>query len=435
MNRITTALLAALEALLVVAIGVGIALVPLTILWAAHFGLSIEWFVFWRAAVDVWLLGNGVDLSVQLAPEVAAAFGLPGADAPFALTLAPLGIAVVTVLLGVLTGRRAAETPHRWVGVIAAVIAYGLMATLVTFSALGDTVTPSALQGTLMPTLIYGAGVLYGAERARLRDDLVLRHTAGRRNSGERLDPVSRGILDRYRRLPQTTRTVVAGAVRGGAATSAAIMAVSAVTFFVLIVVNYATIIGLYEAIQAGIVGGATITLAQLAFIPNLVIWTMAWFIGPGIAVGVGSNVSPAGAMLGQVPGLPILGVLPQGTPAWGFLGLLVPILIGFIAAVIVRQLLDRPGVPERSTLQHVLTGLGMGVFAGAILGLLSWWSAGSIGPGRLSDVGPAPLLVGALAAVEIGVAAAIGMLVGAQVRVPRARARRPRAKVKPARR
>lgn len=283
-----------------------------------------------------------------------------------------------------------------------------------------------------MPTLIYGSGVLFGAERARVRHDLVLKHNSGHENTGERLDPVSLGIRDRYRRLQQTTRAVISGALRGGAAAGAAIMAVSAVAFFVLIVLNYATIIGLYEAIQAGILGGATITFAQLALVPNLVIWTMAWFVGPGIAVGVGTNVSPAGAMLGPIPGLPILGVLPQGTPAWGFLGLLVPILIGFIAAVIVRQLLDRPGMPERSALQHVLSGLGMGVVAGVILGLLAWWSSGSIGPGRLSDIGPDPLLVGALAAAEIGVAAAIGMLVGAKVTVPRVRTRRPRATVKP---
>lgn len=435
MNRSTTALLAALEALLVVAIGIGIALVPLTILWAAHFGLVIEWFVFWRAAVDVWLLGNGVDLSVQLTPAVAAAFGLPGADAPFALTLAPLGFAMVTVLLGVLTGRRAAETPHRWVGVIAAVAVYALMASLATFSALGATVTPSVLQGMFVPALVYGAGVILGAERGRLRHDLVLKHNSGRENSGERLDRVSLSILYRYRRLRQTSRAVISGALRGGAAAGAGIMAVSGVVFFVLIVVNYATIIGLYEAIQAGILGGATITFAQLALIPNLVIWTMAWFVGPGIAVGVGSNISPAGALLGPVPGLPILGALPQGIPVWGFLGLLVPILIGFASAVIVRQRLDRPGMPERSPLQHVLSGLGLGVVAGTILGLLAWWSAGSMGPGRLSDVGPDPLLVGGLAAAEIGVGAAIGMLVGAKVRMSRVRARLPHAKVKPGRR
>jgi len=435
MNRTTTALLAALEALLVVAIGVGIALVPLTVLWAAHFGLSVEWFVFWRAAVDVWLLGNGVDLTVQLAPEIAATIGLPGADTPFVLTIAPLGFAVITVLLGVLTGRRAAETPHRWTGVIAAVIVYGAMAALATFSAGNATVTPNGLQGALLPTLIYAAGVLFGAERARQRSEALARRSAVPNPSAtsraeDRLDPVSRGILRRYRRIDRSTRAVISGALRGGAAVSAGVVAVGAVALFVLIVLNYATIIGLYEAIQAGIVGGATITLVQLAFIPNLVVWAVAWLIGPGIAVGVGSSVSPAGTLLGPVPGLPILGVLPQGTPAWGFLGLLVPILIGFIAAVIVRQRLDRPGEPERSALQHVLSGLGMGVVAGVILGLLAWWSAGSLGPGRLSDVGPDPLLVGALAAAEIGVAAAIGMVVGGRVHIPRVKARRPRPRL-----
>ena len=86
MNRITTALLAALEALIVVAIGVGIALVPLTILWGTHYGLGVDWLVFWRAAVDVWLLGNGVDLEVQLPVVLATSLGLDGAAAPFSLT-------------------------------------------------------------------------------------------------------------------------------------------------------------------------------------------------------------------------------------------------------------------------------------------------------------------------------------------------------------
>jgi hypothetical protein len=74
--------------------------------------------------------------------------------------------------------------------------------------------------------------------------------------------------------------------------------------------------------------------------------------------------------------------------------------------------------VPERTTLEHILTGLGMGVVAGALLGLLAWWSAGAMGPGRLVEVGPDPLLVGALAAAEIGVAAALGMLAG-RMRIP----------------
>ena len=411
MNRITTALLAALEALLVVAIGIGIAMVPLTVLWAAHFGLSVEWFVFWRAAADIWLLGNGVDLTVQLGPDVAAALGLAGADTPFLISVVPLGFAMLSVLMGVHTGRRAAETPHRWTGVGVAVGTYAVLATLVTLSAVSETVTPNQLQGVVLPTLIYAAGVLVGAELGR-------RKTAG---AVDAVDRVSRSIRSWYQRMPQTVRTVSEGALRGGTAAAAGVLIVSAVAVAVLIAVNYATIIGLYEAVQAGVFGGATITLAQLALIPNLVIWAAAWFVGPGIALGVGTTVSPIGTVVGTLPGLPLFGALPQGTPSYGFVGLLVPVLTGFAFAVVTRQFLDRSGVPERTALEHVLTGLGMGVVGGALLGLLCWWSAGAMGPGRLVEVGPNPVLVGALAAAEIGVAAALGMLVG-RVRLPSVR-------------
>ncbi|WP_174775464.1 DUF6350 family protein [Cryobacterium frigoriphilum] len=419
MNRITTALLAALEALLVVAIGIGIALVPLTVLWAAHFGLAVEWFVFWRAAVDIWLIGNGVDLLVQLDPEIALAFAFAGADTPFLLTLAPLGFALTAVLLGVRTGRRAAETPHRWVGVAASVLSYALFASLATVSAQTAMVSPILWQGFVLPPLIYAAGVLLGSELGA-REGRGLPGATGI----VQLDPVARSIRERYLALPQTARTVVIAVLRGGTATTAGIMGVAAIAVAVLVGLNYTTIIGLYEAVQAGVLGGATLTLMQLALIPNFVTWAAAWFVGPGVAVGVGSSVSPAGTVLGPIPGLPILGALPQGTLEWGFLGLLVPILIGFVAAVISRQRMRQPGIPDPGRLAQVLAGVGIGLLAGLLLGLLAWWSGGAIGPGRLTEVGPNPLLVGALAAAEVGVAAVLGMLVGGHVVLPQRRAR-----------
>ena len=112
MNRPLTALFAALEALLVVGIGIGIPLVPLTIMWAAQYGLQIDWLVFWRASVDIWLLGSGADIRMTLDPAVATAAGFVGAETPFVLTIAPLGFALLTVLLGVRAGRRVAETPY-----------------------------------------------------------------------------------------------------------------------------------------------------------------------------------------------------------------------------------------------------------------------------------------------------------------------------------
>ncbi|HEV7957126.1 MAG TPA: DUF6350 family protein [Marisediminicola sp.] len=416
MNRSTTAMLAALEALIVVAIGVGIALVPLTILWATHFELAVDWFVFWRAAVDVWLLGNGVDLTVQLDPAAVTALGLPAPAGPFTLSIALLGFAVMGALFGVRTGMRAAETPHRHVGVFSAILTYGILAAALTLSASTGTVQPATSQGILLPTAIYAAGVLIGAERGR----------AGRREAGSQETNRLRRLLHaRYLGVPSRFRLIFAGALRGGSAVVAAVLLVSAVTVAVLILGNFATIIALYESLQADVPGGISITLAQLALIPNLVIWAAAWFVGPGIAVGVGTSVSPVGTALGPLPGLPILGALPQGTLSFGFLGIVLPVLAGFTCAVVIKQRMHRAGDPERPLPQNIATGVGIGLLAGLILGVLAWWSAGAIGPGRLADVGPDPVLVGVLAAVEVGISACLGMV----VRIPQLRRGGVRAK------
>ena len=106
MRRTTIALLAALEAAVAALIGLGIVLVPLMLLWAVKYGLTVDAAVFLRAAADVWLLGHGVDLTIQLDPVTAGGLGLPGAGEPFPITIALLGFA----LLSVAAGRRRSST-------------------------------------------------------------------------------------------------------------------------------------------------------------------------------------------------------------------------------------------------------------------------------------------------------------------------------------
>ena len=90
MRRTTIALLSALEASVAALIGLGVVLVPLMLLWAMHFGLAVDAGVFLRAAADVWLLGHGVDLVVQLDPITAGRIPVPGAGEPFPITIALL---------------------------------------------------------------------------------------------------------------------------------------------------------------------------------------------------------------------------------------------------------------------------------------------------------------------------------------------------------
>src|SRR3954470_7678527 len=118
MNRSLTALFAALEAVLVVGVGVGIPLVPLTVLWAVQYGFAVDWTVFWRAPADTWLVGHGVDLQVTLDSVLATSIGAP-AETAFPLTIAPLGFALLTLLLALRAGRRVGETRHRTLGAIA----------------------------------------------------------------------------------------------------------------------------------------------------------------------------------------------------------------------------------------------------------------------------------------------------------------------------
>ena len=389
MNRQLTALFAAFEAVLVAAIGIAVPLVPLTLLWGIQYGLSIDWTVFWRAAVDIWLLGHGVDVTMTLDPATAALFGFPGAGLPVTLTIAALGFALLTMLLGVRAGRRVAETRHRLLGLIVSLSAFGLVSFGVTFSALHPFARPSIVQGTLLPTLVFAIGAMIGVLRARaVRKDAPT--------------PVRDWLGDRS----VTMRIVLTTGLRGGVAAAAGVMLLASVVTAGAIALSYARIISLYESLHTEVLGGVAVTLGELAFLPNVVVWTASWLVGPGFALGTGSAVSPLATQLGPVPAIPLLGALPQGALALGFVGLLVPIVIGFLVGAILG-----PGARrdlERREL--VLVALAIGLAGGIVLGLLAWFSGGAAGPGRLTDVGPNPWAVGAWASLELFLASLIGL-------------------------
>ncbi|GAB2466190.1 hypothetical protein HD599_000228 [Conyzicola lurida] len=409
MNRSLTALFAAFEAALVVAIGIGISLAPLTILWAAQFGFQIDWIVFWRASVDIWLMGHGVDSIFTLDPTTAVTLGLAGADAAFRVTLAAIGFSLLTVALGVRAGRRVAETKYLLLGELVAVGTFGLLSTAVTFSALHPLARPSVVQGALFPTAIFAVAVVIGSLRSR------------RPSADAAISPIRDRITGLLLRLPRELRVTLATSLRGGVAAATAVIGVSAVLLAVLLAINYATVVRLYEGLHSEVLGGFALTLAQIAFVPTFVIWVASWLVGPGFAIGVGSSVSPLTTALGPTPAIPILGALPAGDPAFGFVGLLVPVVAGFLAGALLRPGFSRAlsGIPSMRWV--VAAGVGIGAAGGLTLGLLAAAASGAAGPGRLADVGPDALSVGLWAALEIGLAAIVGLLASPQrIALPR---------------
>jgi len=389
MNRQLTALFAAFEAILVLAIGIAIPLVPLTLLWGFQYGLAIDWAVFWRAAADIWLIGHGVDVTMVLDPATAASFGFVGAGDPFTIGIAALGFAMLTVLLGVRAGRRVAETRYRVMGELVSLGTFAIASLAVSYSALDPAARPSLPQGALLPTLVFAVGMAIGVRRTR-----------------NELDDSGSSIRDWVNDWTPDARAIVGTALRGGAAAAAGVMAIAAVVTAGAIAVSYARIIQLYESLHTEVLGGVAVTLGQLAFLPNLVIFTASWLVGPGFALGTGSSVSPLATQLGPIPAIPVLGALPQGQLALGFVGLLVPVVVGFLVGAILGPSARR----QLDGKQLALVAIGVGIIGGLILGLLAWVSGGAAGPGRLANVGPNALAVGGFAALELTISVLIGL-------------------------
>jgi hypothetical protein len=396
-NRTLIALLAALESLLAVGIGIGISLVPLSLMWAVQLDTGVGWDVFYRASADIWLVGHGVDLTITLDPTLAAAVGLAGAEKPFLISIAPLFFSVLTILLGVRLGRKSLESGARFVGPVAAISTFGALTVLIAFSAVNANAMPTMWMALSFPTAIFGVGLFIGA-----------RGEIG--HSGGRAERVQQKLVGWAFGLPSQVRAVLAASVRGGVAAAAIVVGVSAVVLSVLLIANFSTILGLYEGLQGGVGGSLILTAAQLLFMPNFVMWVASWFIGTGFSIGTGSLVSPVGTDLGLVPALPILGAMPTADLAFGFLGILLPIAAGFVAAFFIRPALVR-NLGSYATLRWIaLAVLGIAIVGGVLIGFMAWASGGAAGPGRLIDVGPAPVRTGGVAAVEFLIASAVGM-------------------------
>ncbi|WP_146188102.1 DUF6350 family protein [Mycetocola zhujimingii] len=401
MNRTTLAMLAALEALITVAIGIGVTLVPLSVLWATDYGFSVDWLVFWRASVDIWLLGNGVDLTVTLPSALVAAIGIPEASAPFLVSFVPLAVAAFTVIMGARTGSRAAASRYWPIALGSALVTFVLITGSLALTAVDSTVNPSLPQSFLVPGAIYALGLVIGARRVLFRADAM---------GNGRVKAWVTGIADRF---DDTAAAVLSAAFRGGFAAVLGVVAASGILLAVAVIGNFGLITSLYQSAQLGVSGGIMATIAQLAFLGNIVIWVASWLIGPGFALGAGSSISPVNTLVGPIPAFPIFGAVPNGDLPFGFLGLLVPFIIGFVAAALVRPQLIRALRGGPLAVRLAIAAVGIGVVAGLGLGLLAWFSGGAIGPGRFETVGPNPWLVGVFAFAEVTIAALIGMASG----------------------
>ncbi|UTT61437.1 cell division protein PerM [Microcella humidisoli] len=399
MTRRLTAVLSALEALLIVGIGIAVPLSILTVMWAVQFGFQVDWSEFWRAAVIIWLIGHGVTVTFQLDAQTALALDVTGVGDPFVVSIALSGFALCTLLAGVSLARRLRHEPHRVLGELVALGTVVVLSGLVVLSASQPGALPSRGQALLFPALVLGLGLAIGSIGASNPARLRLRAL----------------IADG----PQPWVAAGGAALRAGLGTVATVVVAASLVTTTALVLGYGQIIALYESVQAGVLGGIALTAAQLALLPTFVLWAAAWLVGPGFAVGAGSSVSPIAASLGPLPAVPILGALPAEPSPLGYLTLAVPLLAAFAAGIAVRPRLVRGLDGASLGLWALGTGLAAALVAAGAMAFLAVVASGSAGPGRLAVVGPDPTAVGLWMLVETLIGASLGLLAGG-VRGPR---------------
>jgi Family of unknown function (DUF6350) len=335
---------------------------------APHAGLSLA--AALRASAAIWLVCQHVGFSFRGAGRIG---------------LLPLGLAV---LPGALLWRAG-----NWV------VRAGQVRRLrhVGYAALALAVPYALLAGTL--ALASRSGLESSSVPQSVAWGLLLAFAAGGLGGARALAPWPQLV----RLLPAGPRSMVVGAA-GALATLAACGALLAGISLASHLHESAV---LERDLAPGAVGTLLLVLLQLGYLPNAVIWAIAFSLGPGFAFGAGTVVAPTGSALAQLPAFPLLAALPPGlhsaVPGWIEPTVLaVPYLAGGLGGL----LLVRAG-PVLSLDAAPVWGLACGAVCGAALGLLAAVSGGPLGDGRLATVGPSAWQVGALAALEIGVAAA----------------------------
>ena len=369
--------------------------------WATKGFGDMEFSSVAAMSAHLWLLIHGVPL------DLAAAFGASAGT----MTLVPLGLSILPLLLCYRSGRRLARASYEGeflIPVLSGSVTYALISSAMYGWASPHPQPLQALNAALVPLGIVVAGLMWGGYReARSLSRMVGVDTA------EQISQMSQ-----YSRWAGSYAWAV---VRAAVVAFVALVGLGAVLLGIGILAGWSQIVATYQELHAGAVGDTAVTLLQLGFLPNLVIYAIAWSTGVGFSFGAGTSVGLTSSDVGTLPMLPILGAVPESMGTFGLVGLLVPLGAGAIAGWwFLREGEDHldewvalkvPFRPLSALISAVVLGVMTGIMTSFGALWLGWISYGSLGIGRFTEVGAEPLTFAAHTALTVGAGVTFGML------------------------
>ena len=260
---------------------------------------------------------------------------------------------------------------------LALAVPYALVSSALALAARSSLAAPSLIQAVIEPFLVaVVAGGLGGAHA---------------------LAPWGRLV----RLLPDRPRSVIMGTL----VTLGLLTATGAVLAGGSLAAHLGQFRTLTDTLSPGPIGSLLLLLAEIAYVPNAVVWGIAFCLGPGFAFGAGTVIAPTGAALGALPAFPMLAALPAGhVPAWLSLAVLAaPYLAAVAGGVLTVRIMPTPVLEAAPA-----WGFASGAATGAAVGLLAALSGGPLGNGRLAAVGPSGWQVALVAILEMGVTSAV---------------------------
>lgn len=339
---------------------VGVALVSSVVMlaWALSPNSAGDSAAAWRAAGTTWLGAHLVPLQVGGQP----------------VTLLPLGALLLGLLLNRRGGRWAGRllpspTATEAAGIVAScAVVYGVGGAGVAWLSASPSTRANPGQALLITATVAAVGAAWGISREA---DLV-------------------GLL-RARLSDAAWRTMI-----GGLIVVAGLFAAGGVLVTFSLLRSIWHIATSLAGLEAGVVGALAITLLAALCLPTLNIWGMSLIVGPGFALGSDGGLSVLGGEVQTLPTLPVLAAIPATVPGWAPALLLVPVALGAFAGRIRwgRDLPTSTGV--------LVSGAGLAGVVAVLVAGLATLASGSLGGGRLAQVGPAVLPTAAAAAVMV---------------------------------
>lgn len=139
------------------------------------------------------------------------------------------------------------------------------------------------------------------------------------------------------------------------------------------------------------------VALLSLVYLPNCAVWAAAYITGPGFAVGAGTAVQSSMVELGPLPAFPVFAAVPNAPlPDYATILIGLPLMLAAVFGVVLTYRSPDLRVPRVATAATVAAAT-----AAAVLGLLAHLSGGAAGVDLMADLGPDPLAVAGIAAVQ----------------------------------